>query len=113
MTMVRLLKTRLFSISLSLAIVSSAAQHLSGDGKLRFELPIQRKIVKNKRGISNEMVEKVVLGEILRFESPVQRTIDNNERGISKNTAEKSVFEELMLLKIKELTEKRKQTRYS
>ena len=80
---------------------------------MRFELPIQRKIVKNKRGISNEKVEKVVLGEILRFESPVQRTIDNKEGGISKNKAEKSVFEELMLLKIKELTEKRKQTRYS
>ena len=69
--------------------------------------------MRNKRGISNEKVEKLVLGEIMRFESPVQRTIDNKEGGISKNKAEKSVFEELMLLKIKELTEKRKQTRYS
>ena len=80
---------------------------------MRFELPIRRKIVRNKRGISNEKVEKLVLGEIMRFESPVQRTIDNKDGGISKNKAEKSVFEEPMLLKIKELTEKRIQTRYS
>ena len=71
-----------------------------------------RKLEKNNRGISKEKAEKVILDEVLRFESPMERKIEKNKRGISKNMAEKSVFEELMRLKIKELTEKRKQTRY-
>ena len=71
-----------------------------------------RKLEINKRGISTEKAEKVILDEVLRFESPMERKIEKNKRGISKNMAEKSVFEELMRLKIKELTEKRKQTRY-
>ena len=72
-----------------------------------------RKLEINKRGISTEKAEKVILDEVLRFESPMERKIEKNKRGISKNMTEteKSVFEELMLLKIKELTEKRKQTR--
>ena len=49
MTMVRLLKTRLFWISLSLAIVSSTAQHLPRDGKDASQA--------DKRGLLNYIIQ--------------------------------------------------------
>ena len=75
MTMVRLLKTRLFSISLSLAIVSSTAQHLPRDG----QDASQADKMDRKRELSTHIYSIISIPFSMRLLNSIEMTVSKVE----------------------------------